>query len=295
MIALGGIVPAVAGGDLEVANQTQEITYNPDLGLQIGGNLEVRHKGDATDFFVTLSTGQSGTFAFRRLSTGSDDLTYQIYDDLTNRAVIKDLSASPGTDEVIWGHAEAYDNWLPRIVTVPFFLEIPAGQLLAAGTYSDSLTINLYSGTIAAPVLESSATLSITGPVANTISLSLVDPGGDRPLFGGGNTTRVMDFGELVPGLEGATDLLVEANCAFTIALQSDNDGFLAHTDPGNPSLIPYELQFDSSPVDFSPGGPIVVGTSPGFRYPIIVTIGDLGTATSGTYEDVVTITVTAQ
>lgn len=284
-----------AVGNLEIGNQTREITYNPDVGLQVSGAIEVRHRGDATDFFVTIGPGRSGTFASRLLSTGTDDLTYQIYDDSVARNVIKDLTATPGSGEVLWGFANQNDGLFPRIVTVAYFLEIPAGQLLASGTYTDSVTISVYSGTLASPVLEDSATLTVTGPVANNINLSLVDAGGDPPLFGNAPTDRIMDFGELVPGAQGAMDLLVEANCAFTIALQSTNDGFLAHTDPADTSLIPYQLEFNTTPVDFSPGGSIIVGTSPGYRYPIVVTIGDLGLATSGTYEDVITITVTAQ
>ena len=90
-------------GDLEVYNQTQEITYNPSIGTEIAGTIEVSHKGPAATFFVTLSAGTSGSFAMRTVTTGSDSLNYQLYDDLVNYNVIKDLSASPGPGEVLHG------------------------------------------------------------------------------------------------------------------------------------------------------------------------------------------------
>lgn len=282
-----------AFGTLEIYDQTQEITYNPDLGLEITGSIEVFHTGDATDFFVTIGTGQSPVFDPRVLSNAGSTLDYQVYDDPVSRTIIKDLTTSPSDAEVLWGYAEENTGWLPKRVNVPFLLEIPAGQLLVSGTYSDSLTISLYSGTISSPTLESTATMTVTGPVANSLSLALVDPGASFPFSP--RTDRVMDFGELIPGLQSSLDLLVEANCAFTVALESENNGFLANTAPADGSLIPYVLEFASTPVDFSGGGPVQVATSPGFRYPVLVTIGDIGLATSGTYEDVVTITVTAQ
>lgn len=283
-----------AGGDLEVYDQTQEITYNPDVGLEINGSVEVFHNGDAVSFFVTISSGRSGTFAYRLLSTGTDDLTYQLYNDPVSRTVVKDLTTSPSDTEVLWGSAPTNSGWLPQRVDVPFVLEIPAGRLLGSGTYSDSLTVSVYTGSPASPTLQSNATLTVSGPVANSISLALVDPGASYPLFGA-QTDRAMDFGELLPGLQSALDLLVEANCAFSVALDSANGGALANTDPADSATIPYTLEFASAVVDLSGGNPVQVATSPGFRYPIVVTIGDLGFASSGTYEDVVTITVTAQ
>ena len=230
----------------------------------------------------------------RTVTTGSDSLNYQLYDDLVNYNVIKDLSASPGPGEVLHGSADQYDGFLPQTIQLPYIISIPSGQQLQAGTYTDSLTIGLYTGTISDPVLETTATLTISGPVANSIDLALVEPGLAFPMFNP-ETDKTMNFGELSNGATGAVDLLIDANCAFTVALESENNGVMAHTNVLDPSTIPYELRFSGTATDLSSGDPVQVATSPGYRFPIEVTIGDLGTASSGTYQDVVTISVTAQ
>jgi spore coat protein U-like protein len=294
-MAFAGLAPlAWSFGDLEVYGQPQEITYSPVIGTDIIGTLEVRHKGPAVTFFVTLSAGTSGSFAARTLSTGAENLNYQLYDNLIDRNVIKDLSASPGPGEVLHGSAEEYDGFLPQTIQLPYVISIPAGQQLGAGTYDDSLTISLYTGTLSDPALVTTATLTISGPVANAIDLALVDPGLSFPAFNP-QTATVMDFGELFQGATGAVDLLVDANCAFTLALESENSGVMAHSNILDPSTVPYEFLFLGIAVDLSSGNPVQVATSPGFRYPIQVTIGNLGTASSGTYQDVVTVTVTSQ
>jgi hypothetical protein len=92
-----------------------------------------------------------------------------------------------------------------------------------------------------------------------------------------------------------ACDLLVEANCAFKVHFQSENAGTMVNTDPADPSVVPYTLRVDNVVTDLSSGDPVHVGQSPTIRFPVVVTIGNFGTATAGTYEDVITITVAAQ
>ena len=67
----------------------------------------------------------------------------------------------------------------------------------------------------------------------------------------------------------------------------------------GDTSTVAYTLSFDGAQVTLPAGTPTtVVTTAPptpgaGTRYPIDVTVGNLGTATAGTYQDNITITIT--
>ena len=287
---------AIGGTEWRVDNATLGFTYNPTTGLIANQRLVVQHRGPASDFFVTISAGQSGTFANRELRDGSGNtLTYQLYKTTALQDVVKDLSASPTQAEVLTATAPEYTGFLTEALDVPYVIHIPPGQTLSAGTYTDSLTLTLYSGSFGSGVQEDTGTLSVDGPVNATVTIVLVAPGDPWPTYAFQETAdQTMDFGELTAGESLGYDLLVESNASFSIALSSANAGAMAHTDPAETTVVPYSLTFDSGLVDLSTGGDVTVGSSPGFRYPIVVTIEDYGAASQGSYEDVVTITVTA-
>jgi spore coat protein U-like protein len=85
---------------------------------------------------ITLSTGQSNTYAVRTMRSGSEVLQYNLY-------------LQPYT--VIWGNKTqgtgAYETRGPdllRTYTVTVYGRVPAGQDVRAGTYTDTIvaTIN---------------------------------------------------------------------------------------------------------------------------------------------------------
>jgi spore coat protein U-like protein len=94
--------------------------------------------------------------------------------------------------------------------------------------------------------------------------------------------------------------MLVRANVSYDISISSANEGNMAHTDPSDGSLVPYDLRIDAGSVDLS-GGPVTVatGTGPtagtGERYELELQVGDPGAASAGTYEDMLQVTVTAR
>ncbi len=298
VLAVGAVCSswAVGGTEWRVDNATLGFTYDPGTGLVANQRLVVQHRGPESDYFVTISTGQSGTFANRELRDGSGNtLTYQLYQTTALQDVIKDLSASPNQAEVLTGSAPEYTGFLTEALDVSYVIYIPPGQTLSAGTYTDSLNLTLYSGAFGSGTQEDTGTLSVEGPVTATVSIVLVSPGDPWPTYTFQETAdQTMDFGELATGESLGYDLLVESNASFFIALASANAGVMAHTDAGDASIVPYSLTFDGGLVDLSSGGDVIVGNSPGFRYSIVVTINEYGAASQGSYEDVVTITVTA-
>jgi hypothetical protein len=94
---------------------------------------------------------------------------------------------------------------------------------------------------------------------------------------------------------------LVRSNETFGVSIESQNAGVMAIQTAGDSSTVPYRLSIDGSAVDLSSGNPVSVLSSvgptvlAGRRHPISVEILDYGFATDGTYQDNLTITVTAQ
>lgn len=83
--------------------------------------------------YVTFGGGSSGNPGARRMTSGSEQLRYNLYRDA---ALTR-----------IWGDGNGYAGaWirLPSTVSVPFYGGIPAGQDVAVGDYSDSITITVY-------------------------------------------------------------------------------------------------------------------------------------------------------
>lgn len=95
------------------------------------GGLTIRCiGGGGPSFAVTLSTGQSNSYAARVMKSGANQLTYNLY---TNSA-----------RTVIWGDGTGGSSMMTAAAnsttTLSVFGQIPAGQDVPVGTYTDSIT-----------------------------------------------------------------------------------------------------------------------------------------------------------
>jgi spore coat protein U-like protein len=100
--------------------------------LDTTGSISYSCSQPVVDPVIRISTGMSGTFAQRTLSNGSSSLGYNLYRDAARTQVWSD---GPGGT-----HATPADN---QTVTVTIFGRIPPRQNVAAGSYSDSVTVTL--------------------------------------------------------------------------------------------------------------------------------------------------------
>lgn len=275
-------------------------TYDPTRENQLAQSFTVRHrlpnKGTPTDnYFVTFSAGQSGSFTNRSAQDGAgDQLEYQLVDNLSSRDILGDLTMpNLGQQNVLYGTSTISES-----ITQSFYVILNAAQLPPAGTYTDSVLVSVYGGVVGSPspTLMGSTSMSLAFTVPAVLALSLVPTGAT---FLPGSTTATMNFGAMSAGETGSMDLLVRSNSSYSISLQSQNGGVMAITLPGDTSTVPYTLTFAGAPVSLPAAAPTSVVTAApptsgaGARYPIGVTIGNLGTATAGTYQDNITITVT--
>lgn len=84
---------------------------------------------------VSLSAGQSGSFAARQMSAGANRLTYNVFVDSSFTTVFGDGN---GGSQRLSRNVDKNNPW-----TIPFYARIPAGQDVAAGLYGDLLTLTV--------------------------------------------------------------------------------------------------------------------------------------------------------
>ncbi len=290
-------VAVSAIGTAEVSIQaspaTVSGTYDVDTELVLPEIVTVGVSGGITGrYALGFSEGASGDFAARTLiGPGGVTMDYQIFDNAVDRLIIKDLVASPDASELITGTA------IIGGTDVPFEAAVLQSQMVPPGLYQDSVTVLLYEGANGVDGLKETAPMGISVDVPAFVTLSLVTTGG---AFDPALDTMTLDFGALAQGGQRDMEVLVRANVNFGVDVESANLGSLSNIDIGDPSTVPYQMTVDASPVDLSAGPVNVVsdvGPTPlgGNRYAVVFTIGSLGGASAGAYEDVLTVTVTAQ
>lgn len=267
-----------------------------DGSTSASGTLTVRHRGAATDFFLTFGPGNGGSFEPRTMTDGTNDLSYYLVDNPASGTVLKDLSVSPNPGEVITGTFPEKNKGGWQSQEPSYTVQI-AGGVFLQGNYDDGVTVSLYQGTLSDYTFVESTTLDISARVRPVLELAIVEPGG---FFDETRTNYTIDFGILSPDSVGSADLVVRSNGLFSISMSSQNAGQMVHSDPGDPSTIPYDLYINSGLVDLSSGGTVTVLNSQGpteitgQRYPLEVEIPQLGFPTEGSYSDSITITVAA-
>lgn len=243
----------------------------------------------ACNYFITFDEGTSGTFN-RTLVNGPNILNYQLYDQASQANILKDLPSATA-NEVISGSFTGRGSQ-----QLSFFLVIPAEQVVRPGVYRDTITMTAYEGDLSSYTQDHTRNLRISVTVLEQLDLSLVNPGGS---FNPALTSRLIDFGILQTGEFSDFDLRVRSNIGYSVTLSSLNLGNMAHMTPPDPSLIPYTLTANSANVDLSGPATTVINTplptSPlGVPYPMRITVGTIGNASAGVYQDNITITVIA-
>jgi spore coat protein U-like protein len=102
-------------------------------------NLTVTCNTAVTPINVGLNTGLNGTYTAgtvytRKMNSGAVMLNYGLYQ---NAGLTTNWGTTTGTDTL----ATAYTT---TAVTVPVYGTIPAGQVVATGSYADTITASIY-------------------------------------------------------------------------------------------------------------------------------------------------------
>lgn len=83
---------------------------------------------------ITLSAGRSGSYAQRRMASGANNLNYNLYLNSARTQIFGNGNSGTSNIELglIWS-----------TVTTTVYGRIPAGQNVAAGNYSDTMTLTI--------------------------------------------------------------------------------------------------------------------------------------------------------
>lgn len=268
-------------------------TYNQVSGLEISLTIEIFHFDDPTDYFITISGGLNGVPANRLfMNPNNDPIEYFLYNNMTDKIIIKDLSSNPSLNEVLSG---SLPNGNTR-QNVTYYLSIPSGAFYPGSTYTDTVTVSLYKGNLNSYTFSDSRDLTFNIQVPDVIDISLVPLGAN---FDVNSSNMTFDFGELFPGQTKNADIIVRSNLSYEVSLSSENGSILKSMDPANTSEIPYLCSINGSTITLPPLTPtVVIQGSPtnneGDRNRIDIVIGNFWDVGSGTYEDNITITLAA-
>ena len=99
------------------------------------GTVSFTCTGNA-DVTITLTKGSSSTFNPRTLSGGTDTLNYNLYKDAARTSIWGDGTGSSSTYTQV-----GVPNSTAQNLTI--YGRIPAAQDVRAGTYTDSVTVNI--------------------------------------------------------------------------------------------------------------------------------------------------------
>ncbi|MBV2167148.1 MAG: hypothetical protein KUL82_00465 [Bdellovibrio sp.] len=268
---------------------SSQITANPQFVVKANTNP------GGCDFFMTFDYGQGNSYNNRTLRRGSDVWPLQISKNSSGTEVLKNIQDVSSMNDVLSGTLSAGSN--DRQVGVSYWVLLNmANPWLSAGLYQDTFVVHLYKGSPwGVYSLVESRSVGITFQAPKKADISLVPSGGS---FNLNDTTEVLNFGELTEGSIRSCDAVLKYNAGYILKASSANEGRLKHQTM--PEYISYQIRFNGSLFNLSgtASSPRQIfrelGRSPasGLSIPISVKVGSVSGKRSGSYQDVITLTV---
>lgn len=265
-------------------------TFTADLTLG-----RTNTKGRCKSFDIGFSTGLAGNYN-RRMFSGSNYITYNLYKDNLTGTPLKTLNdASNDSELVIVNFPKKADT----VKTVTFEGRFPfpndGRSFLAKANYLDTISVTVINKQGNSIALTSSFQVNLNIPPE--VNVSLVDAG--NPYDPSANN-YTMDFAVLNQGAVKNVDLKVKSNAGYTLSARSTNGGALKHKTKSD--LITYDFKVSGTTKTFpGPNGSIPlgsgVGVTPvnGVNFPVSITItGNPSSKIAGIYEDTIYITASS-
>lgn len=291
LIILPGLV--YSSISIQTINYYTSISYDNDQGVELSQAVKVVNQDYIGKFFITIDGGQYGTVDERRVEDwqgiGTD---YTIYNNKNNRITIKDITTASDDSEVLNGQFRS-SNQTKRLT---YYIAMDKNKFPPAGSFSDTIKVSLYKGTLSNYTFVQSINIQIAVQVQNDIALSIVPKNSS---FDASKTDMIIDFGELTPGLQREVDIVVKSNLNFKIDLASNNGGSLKLKNVWGTKEVNYSLTVNNSVIDLIPWQSVTVlqGTATGAsgsRASLIFTIDDFWDVQDGEYEDTIRVTISS-
>jgi spore coat protein U-like protein len=249
--------------------------------------FKVRLTGDPCQFFVTFG-GTAGSE--RRAAHGGDSLGFELYDSVVRRTALRDLPAATAS-EVLQGAFGLGET----VKELSYVVLVPSEQVRPPGIYTQPIRITVYQGTRDNFVEKDAKIVVFSVSVDSVAEMSLGEPGAPFDATVKGHR---LDFGGLAKGKAKGLDLRVRSNTGYHVTLESENGGVMKNTDPHQPATIPYSLEIGGIAINSGRAQQTVLSRSKrltdpnGDLHQLMVTIGQVGNAPAGTYQDNLAVTV---
>jgi spore coat protein U-like protein len=253
--------------------------------------VSVSRDGAGCDFAIGVDPGRqpAGT---RQMAQGDATLSYLLHTGANRSMPLLDASTG-GTGNLLTGRF----NGSVETVELDFYGELPDGQIVPAGRYSDTVTFVLYEleGGIPGAVLDTRM-VRVEAIAAPFASFEVIVDGARRKLHG---TVGRLDFGELETGERMGFELEAIGNLGYDIEIESENGGRFVGQGQAKGSSVPYTVIVDGRMLRLDqrarvPMEPATAHRRPVNQHRIEIEVGDTTSAMAGKYRDDLTLTVTA-
>ena len=265
--------------------------------------ITLEHEGTAIPaWFMTLSSGDSGSYASRVMAQGSYTLDYQVYKEAPpSSAVIMAPPQALTVDNVITSSDFSADAASVERVTYSLYFFLDAGQFSASGEYSDTVALSLYEGDYGnsgTHVLVDTVDVLVVGRMAELTDIYVDREPDNRSL----NLTATISDKRIAFVHERSNSPL-----GYEVTLRSANlaaDGSATvpfmEQDAGEDRLD-YSLSYNGTALTGWSGGSVLITDSSGITSPEWLTreltlsyAGD-PTLAHGEYEDILTLIISAK
>jgi spore coat protein U-like protein len=252
-------------------------------------NFKVRLTGAPVPFFVTFA-GASTAGAQWRAAQGGNSLGFEIFDSVTRWNALRHLPGATAS-EVLSGAFAAGET----VKELSYVVRVPAGQVRPPGIYTCPIKVTLYQGTRNKFVELDAKTVVFFIRVQPVAEMSVGKPG--SPFDNTAKTPR-LDFGQLEKGKSMGLDMRIRSNADYHVTMESENGGVLKSIGLSTAATISYTLQINDTTLHLGRTGQTVLSHSSrlsdynGDLQELLVTIGQVGNAPAGTYEDNLILTI---
>ncbi len=154
LFGIGGLLSAARAASCTVnATSINFGSYDPTSSAAVTANGNISftctNTGNGDTVTVVLSTGRSGSYANRTLVLGGQSLIYNIYADSGYTAILGNGTGGSYYLYACYGKGSGSpcpnSGGYPSGTTFsgPMYGQLPGGQDVSAGTYTDTLTVTL--------------------------------------------------------------------------------------------------------------------------------------------------------
>lgn len=284
--------------DLSVNVGNVTVNWNQNFEFQAVTFTVHKKKKRACDYQVFFSKGGASNYN-RRMINWISSLNYQLFKNSGLTEILKDRADATSAQNFISG---SFPEGKDLTKSATFYFQIPLNlattpTIKPSGIYMDTVAVSVYqAGVVDLPgngQADDVVSVNLTAIIPKILEISIVNTGGT---FDPNSRSKVLDFGALSEGQQKSLDLLLRTNAGYSVSLSSQNGGKLKRT---SSPMTTVNYTFSANGSNYSLANPVVIAQGSGqtsmngVKTRMDMTIGSTDSGMSGSYQDVITVTVT--